>query len=208
MRRDVSLALLLLAALAVAYLFGRCAHDRGVALEAWKDSTAIARKSSEEAVEAFRREQLATSAAAASLDSARAAWERAVGMDTLEIQATTLAALPATLPRNPLLTPGLRLAQACTVFQSACERATAAASAAIDSLERENALLRRRPADDQEPRLAPFAAGGYDLGARVPVAKLGAELRLARDWRLSLDASRRLAPGDTTRLTAWVTWRF
>lgn len=206
MRRDLALALALVAALGTAYLFGRCARERGVSIEAWQDSTAAAHAGTERAVAAFTREQLATAAVSASLDSALRGWRAAAARSrVVGVSGPATVGEPAL---DPLYVPGVKLAKSCSAYQSACERAMAAADVAIDSLRHENDLLRRRPADPGEPRLQPFVAGGWDVGAKVPVAKLGAELRISDRLRLSVDASRRLTPGDTTRFSAWVTWRF
>ena len=216
MRRDLALALALVGALVIAYVFGRCAQKRGAELSAWKDSTAVAHVQSKRAVEAFQREERITQAALVHLDSARRELLRAVAKEeakeearpVLGLGAATLAPLPATVPRNPLILPALELERSCTAYQSQCERLQAAATAAIDSLEHENDLLRRRPADPAERLFQPFGSIGYDPYSRVGSLRAGGELRLWRDWRLAADVERRLVAGDTARFNVWLTRRF
>lgn len=193
------------------YSLGSCARARGIALAAWKDSAQVAHQHSADAVAKYSASDHATTAVAVDLDSARAAWRRTLAASTAAAQhgapslpGPALGPVLAPALPSPLVAAGESLDRSCHAYQTTCEQLQAAARAAIDSLERENALLRRRPPDPVARRFQPFVAGGYDVLARAPALRAGGDVRVAGDWRLVVDVERRIVPGDTTRLAVWI----
>lgn len=189
--------LALLVAGVALYALGSCARSRGLAVAAWQDSVRVAHEHAAEAVAAYQAADHATTAAAVDLDSARAAWRRAlprVRPDTVPSPAQIIHQV------DTLRLAGERLDRTCTAYQSRCEQLQAQARATIDSLQRETRLLARRPPDPAARRLQPSAALLYDPVHRELAGRAGAELRIAGDWRLTADLSRRLFQHDTTRL--------
>jgi hypothetical protein len=184
-------------------------------MQAWQDSARVAQQHAVVAVAAAERADRASADARRALDSARRAWRAPrprIQVDTLLIPPDS-AAVRALLhelaaERDREATRGDALDRSCTAYESACERAKRTAHAAIDSLQRALRVLEQRPPDPAARRLQAIGALGYDLWAQVPALRAGLDWRIAGDWHVAADVTRRLARGDTVRVAVWVAKHF
>jgi multidrug efflux pump subunit AcrA (membrane-fusion protein) len=200
---------LLVAAVSIYYL-GSCARARGEAVRAWQDSVAVVHQHAAQAIREFSEAARASHTAAVDLDSARAAWRRALlGSRAVRPRLDVVGLGPASVAPMPsaMIAAGQALDMSCTTYENACERAQRAAQAAIDSLKRENQLLRRRSPDPSQTRFSPFLGLGYVVPSHAPALRAGLDGRIGGGWHVSSDVTVHLVRGDTARWALWITKR-